>query len=45
MKKVFLFSINTVWELIKLIRPLYEIIMQIVNVIKKNDKPKEEVES
>ena len=37
MKKIFLFSINTVWELIKLIRPLYEIIMEIVNVIKKKE--------
>lgn len=34
MKKVFLFSIKTIWELIKYIKPLYELIMAIINTIK-----------
>ena len=37
MKKLFAFSIKTVWELIKYIKPLYELIAAIVNIIK-NDK-------
>ena len=39
MKKVFLFSFA---QLMKLVGLLYEIIMQIVNVIKKKDNPNEE---
>ena len=41
MKKLFAFSINTVWELIKYIKPLYELIAAIVKIIKNdngNDK-------
>ena len=34
MKKLALFSIKTVWELIKYIKPLYEIIAAIVKIIK-----------
>lgn len=38
MKKLFAFSIKTVWKLIQYIRPLYELIMTIVNIIKEDDK-------
>ena len=41
MKKLFAFSIKTVWELIKYIKPLYELIAAIVKIIK-NDKKKDE---
>ena len=43
MKKLFAFSIKTVWELIKYIKPLYELIAAIVKIIK-NDKKKDENE-
>lgn len=38
MKKLFLFSIKQVWELIKYIKPLYEIIAAIVRIIKEDKK-------
>ena len=38
MKKLFLFSIKQVWELIKYIKPLYEIIAAIVRIIKDDKK-------
>ena len=41
MKKLFAFSIKTVWELLKYIKPLYELIAAIVKIIK-NDKKKDE---
>ena len=34
MKNLFAFSIKTVWKLIQYIRPLYELIMTIINIIK-----------
>ena len=37
MKKLFAFSINTVWELIKYIKPLYELIAAIVKIIKNDN--------
>ena len=43
MKRLFAFSIKTVWELIKYIKPLYELIAAIVKIIK-NDKKKDEDE-
>ncbi len=43
MKKLFAFSIKTVWELLKYIKPLYELIAAIVKIIK-NDKKKDEKE-
>ena len=43
MKKLFAFSIKTVWELLKYIKPLYELIAAIVKIIK-NDKKKDENE-
>ena len=46
MKKVFLFSIKQVWELIKYIKPLYEIIAAIVKIIKNdNDNDNENAAS
>ena len=44
MKKLFAFSIKTVWELLKYIKPLYELIAAIVKIIK-NDKKKDEDEN
>ena len=44
MKKLFLFSIKQVWELIKYIKPLYEIIAAIVKIIK-NDNDNENAAS
>ena len=44
MKKLFAFSIKTVWELLKYIKPLYELIAAIVNIIK-NDKKDEKDEN
>ncbi len=41
MKKLFAFSIKTVWELIKYIKPLYELIAAIVKIIK-NDKKEDD---
>ena len=41
MKKLFLFSIKQVWELIKYIKPLYEIIAAIVRIIKDDKKENE----
>ena len=38
MKKLALFSIKQVWELIKYIKPLYEIIVAIVRIIKDDKK-------
>ena len=38
MKKLFLFSIKQVWELIKYIKTLYEIIAAIVRIIKEDKK-------
>jgi hypothetical protein len=38
MKKLALFSIKQVWELIKYIKPLYEIIAAIVRIIKDDKK-------
>ena len=37
MKKLFAFSIKTVWELIKYIKPLYELIAAIVKIIKNDN--------
>ena len=38
MKKIFAFSIKTVWKLIQYIRPLYELIAAIVKIIKDDKK-------
>ena len=38
MKNIFAFSIKQVWELIKYIKPLYEIIAAIVRIIKDDKK-------
>ena len=45
MKKIFAFSIKTVWKLIQYIRPLYELIMTIVNIIKNDKKDEEELKN
>ena len=45
MKNIFAFSIKTVWELLKYIRPLYELIMTIVNIIKNDKKDEEELKN
>ena len=42
MKKLFAFSIKTVWELIKYIKPLYELIAAIVKIIKNDRKNDDE---
>ena len=42
MKKLFAFSIKTVWELIKYIKPLYELIAAIVKIIKNDRKNEDE---
>ena len=42
MKKLFAFSIKTVWELIKYIKPLYELIAAIVRIIKDDKKGDDE---
>ena len=42
MKKLFLFSIKQVWELIKYIKPLYELIAAIVKIIKNDRKNDDE---
>ena len=44
MKKLFAFSIKTEWELLKYIKPLYELIAAIVKIIK-NDKKEEKDEN
>ncbi|MBP3767892.1 MAG: hypothetical protein J6I31_06410 [Prevotella sp.] len=44
MKKIFLFSIKQVWELLKYIKPLYELIMAIVNVFRKDNDDNEKKE-
>lgn len=41
MKNIFAFSIKTVWKLIQYIRPLYELIMAIINIIKEDKKENE----
>ena len=38
MKKIFAFSIKTVWKLIQYIKPLYELIAAIVKIIKDDKK-------
>ena len=38
MKKLFAFSIKTVWKLIQYIKPLYELIAAIVKIIKDDKK-------
>lgn len=45
MKNIFAFSIKTVWELLKYIKPLYELIMTIVNIIKNDKKDEEELKN
>ena len=42
MKKIFAFSIKTVWKLIQYIRPLYELIMAIINIIKEDKNENED---
>lgn len=48
MKNLFAFSIKTVWKLIQYIRPLYELVMTIINIIKadkeEDDEEKKEKE-
>ena len=42
MKNIFAFSIKTVWKLIQYIRPLYELIMAIINIIKEDKEENED---
>ena len=42
MKNIFAFSIKTVWKLIQYIRPLYELIMAIINIIKEDKNENED---
>ena len=41
MKKLFAFSIKTVWKLIQYIKPLYELIAAIIKIIKDDKKDNE----
>ena len=45
MKRLFAFRIKTVWELIKYIKPLYELIAAIVKIIKNDKKDEEELKN
>ena len=42
MKKLFAFSIKTVWKLIQYIKPLYELIAAIVKIIKEDKEENED---
>ena len=42
MKKIFAFSIKTVWKLIQYIKPLYELIAAIVKIIKEDKEENED---
>ncbi len=44
MKKIFMFSINAVWQLLKLVRPLYELVKEIVDIIRGKRDGKEDAD-
>ena len=44
MKKIIMFSINAVWQLLKLVKPLYELVREIVDIIRGKRDGKEDAD-